>query len=292
MKKISLFGLGNMGIGAARNLLKAGFDLTIYNRTAEKAAPFAALGARIAATPAEAAAGAEAIISIIGDDAASRSLWLGESGTGQDGALGAAPAGCIFVECSTLSVEWVLELDEKARARGCHVVDAGLGGGPGVLAAGTITLFVGAEPEVFTRIEPVLAAFSKERFYFGTPGMGMAFKLINNMMVDVQLSTLAEGLALAERAGLDMAKTRHAIETGPTASPIVKMKIADLLAEKYEPAAFALKWMKKDAHYMARFAGQVGLSIPVADAARGILDKASAQGLDEKDWTALASMYA
>jgi 3-hydroxyisobutyrate dehydrogenase-like beta-hydroxyacid dehydrogenase len=103
---------------------------------------------------------------------------------------------------------------------------------------------------------------------------------------------LAEGVALAKRAGLDMAKTRHAIETGPTASPIVKMKIADLLAEKYEPAAFALKWMKKDAHYMARFAGQVGLSIPVADAARDILDKASAQGLDEKDWTALASMYA
>ncbi|TXT46622.1 MAG: 3-hydroxyisobutyrate dehydrogenase [Spirochaetes bacterium] len=292
MKKISLFGLGNMGVGAARNLLKAGFDLTIYNRTADKAAPFAALGARIVATPAEAARGAEAIISIVGDDEASRSLWLGKSGTGEDGALGVAPAGCIFVECSTLSVEWVLELDEKARAKGCHVVDAGLGGGPGVIATGTIPLFVGAEPEVFSRIEPVLAAFSKDRFHFGTPGMGMAFKLINNMMIDVQLNAMAEGLALAQRAGLDMGMTRTAIEVGATASPIVKMKIGDVLAEKFEPAAFALKWMKKDAHYIARFSGQVGLSIPVADAARGILDKASAQGLDEKDWIALASMYA
>lgn len=291
MKRISLFGLGNMGAGAAKNLLAAGFELTIYNRTGDKTLPFAALGARIAASPAEAAQGAEAIVSITGDDQASRSLWLGKSGTGEDGALGAAPKGCVFVECSTLSVEWILELDEKARARGCHVVDAGLGGGPGVMAAGTISLFVGAEPEVFALVEPVLAAFSKERFHFGTPGMGMAFKLINNMMIDVQINALAEGLALAKQAGLDLETTKKAIEDGTTSSPIVRMKIANILSDTFEPAAFALKWMKKDAHYMARFADHMGLSTPVADAARLILDKASAKGLDEKDWTVLSTMY-
>src|SRR4051794_18028966 len=105
MQKVAMLGLGIMGNGIARNLLKAGFSLSVYNRTRAKAEPLAALGATVAASPREAAAGADIVIAMVGDDQASRAVWLGE-----DGALAVSPANAVLVECSTLSLEWVREL--------------------------------------------------------------------------------------------------------------------------------------------------------------------------------------
>jgi 3-hydroxyisobutyrate dehydrogenase len=285
MKRIAFFGLGNMGVGIAGNLIKAGYQLTIYNRSLDKAKPFLERGASIAGSPAEAARSAEAIVSVVGDDAASKAMWLGP-----DGALAAAPAGCIFVECSTLSIAWIEELNTAAKARSCHLVEAGLGGGPGVAAAGTINLFCGGDPEVFKRVQPVLAAFSKEQFVFGPTGTGMVYKLINNMMIDVQVSALAEGLALASRSGIDMDIVEKAIGLGSISSPVVKMKVADIRRGRFEPVSFALKWMRKDAHYMKEYAKGLGQETPVADAARGLLDRAYDSGLADKDWTVLSNV--
>jgi len=286
MRKIAVFGLGSMGVGIAENILKAGYELTVYNRSSEKTKPFVDRGARAAATPADAARDADAIVSVVGDDAASRSMWQGA-----DGALSSAPAGCIFVECSTLSLDWIRELDRLAVSKGCHLVDAGLGGGPQVAAAGTIGLFVGADAQVFEKIRPLLLSFSKEQFWFGPTGSGMAFKLINNMMIDIQITGLCEGLALAERAGLNMDVVARAALSGSTSSPIVKMKIDDIRARKYEPVFFALKWMRKDSHYAAKFAGEVKLDMPAASAARSVLDAAADKGLMNKDWIALGEVY-
>ena len=125
---VALLGLGIMGGGMAQNLLKAGFPLSVYNRTRAKAEPLAAQGARIAATPREAAAGAEVVIAMVGDDVASRAVWLGD-----DGALAGAAPGALLVECSTLSLAWVRELAGLAAERGLAFLDAPV---PGRLAAG------------------------------------------------------------------------------------------------------------------------------------------------------------
>ncbi|MHB9004987.1 MAG: NAD(P)-dependent oxidoreductase, partial [Coriobacteriia bacterium] len=152
MKNIAVFGLGNMGAAIARNILKAGYSLTVYNRTSEKTKPLAGMGARVATTPAAVARNSDAIVSVVGDDAASRAVWLGA-----DGALAMAPKDCIIVECSTLSVDWVRELSSRAAERGLRFVDAGLGGGPGTIPAGTMNLFVGAELATFDAVKPLLA---------------------------------------------------------------------------------------------------------------------------------------
>src|SRR5688500_13449690 len=133
MTKLAVLGLGIMGTGIAANLLKAGHGLAVYNRTAARAQPLADLGARVAATPAEAAEGAEVVLSVVGDDEASRAVWLGEQG-----ALGGMVSGAIVVECSTLSVAWIRELQQQAAARDLRLVDAPLGGSKPAAEAGTL----------------------------------------------------------------------------------------------------------------------------------------------------------
>lgn len=286
MKHIAILGLGNMGANIAHSLHKAGFALAVYNRTPERTHPFIDKGVKIAASPAEAVRAADAVISVVGDDAASKAVWMG-----REGALDAVPKGACIVECSTLSLEWVRELAALASVRQLRFADAGLGGGPSTIPGGTLKLFVGAEQATFDAIRPVLAAFSKEQFRFGNPGSGMAFKLINNMMIDVQVSALCEGIAMAERAGLDMAVVEKAIAAGSSSSPAVVSNIAGIMARKYEPASFQLRWMRKDAAYMEKFSREQGLHLPVAKAAQGLLDTAGDKGWMDRNWTAIAELY-
>lgn len=286
MKNIAVLGLGNMGANIADKILQAGYALTVYNRTTEKAQAFAEKGAKIAPTPADAVRHADAVVSVVGDDAASKAVWLAEGG-----ALAAAPKGCIIVECSTLSLDWVAELGGLAASHGLRFADAGLGGGPGSIIAGKLNLFVGTESATFDAVKPLLASFSKDQFRFGPAGMGMAFKLVNNMMIDVQVSALAEGLAIIEKSGIDMTEAERAIKAGVTASPIVVLNLPDIVAHKYEPAAFALRWMRKDAAYMEKFADAQGIALPVAKAARSLLESASRKGWLDKNWTILAELY-
>jgi len=286
MKKIAVLGLGNMGANIADKILQAGYALTVYNRTTEKTKAFVGKGARIASTPADAVREADAVVSVVGDDAASKAIWLGEKG-----ALAAAPKGCIIVECSTLSLDWIKELSGLAAHHGVRFADAGLGGGPGSIVAGTLNLFVGAESATFDAVKPLLATFSKEQFRFGSAGAGMAFKLINNMMIDIQISALGEGLAIAEKSGIDMKEVERAIKSGVTSSPIVVMNLPGLLSRTYEPAAFALKWMRKDAVYMEKFADTQNIALPVAKAARSLLESAARKGWMDKNWTVIAELY-
>ena len=286
MKNIAVLGLGNMGAAIAEKILKAGYGLTLYNRTPDKMNPFMEKGAKDAATPAEAAKGADVIISVVGDDAASRNIWLGEAG-----ALAAAPKGCIVVECSTLSLDWVRELNRLATSQGLRFVDAGLGGGPASIPAGTLNLFVGAEQETFDIVKPLLAVFSAEQFRFGPAGTGMAYKLINNMMIDVQVSALCEGLAMAERSGVDMKEAGRAIIAGAAASGAVVSNLAGILAQAYEPPSFRLRWMRKDAAYMEKFSDEKGLELPVAKAARSLLEDAASKGWLDRNWTIVAELY-
>lgn len=286
MKTIAVLGLGNMGFNIAANILRAGYELRVYNRSAGKDVELVKQGAKRATSPAEAVRGADAVVSVVGDDEASKTMWLGEKG-----ALAAALPGCCIVECSTLSLAWVKELSSLAQDHSLRFADAGLGGGPGSIPGGTMNLFVGAEQATFEAVQPLLAAFSKRQFRFGPPGAGMAYKLINNMLIDVQVSALVEALAMMEKSGIDMEEAEKAMMNGSFSSPAVTSNIKGLMAKSYEPVSFQLRWMRKDADYMARFAREKGMELPVAAAARALLEEAASKDWSSKNWTVIRELY-
>ncbi|MDX9827959.1 MAG: NAD(P)-dependent oxidoreductase [Spirochaetia bacterium] len=286
MKTIAILGLGNMGINIAAGILKAGYELRVYNRSKGRDGELVKNGAKSASSPAEAVRGADAVVSVVGDDEASRAMWLGDQG-----ALAAASPGCCIVECSTLSLAWVQELSTLAHEHSLRFADAGLGGGPGSIPGGTMNLFVGAEQATFDAVQPLLASFSKQQFRFGLPGAGMAYKLINNMMIDVQVSALVEALAMMEKAGIDMAEAEKAMMNGSFSSPAVTSNIKGLMAKSYEPVSFQLRWMRKDADYMNRFTDEKGMKLPVAAAARALLEEAAAKGWSSRNWTVIRELY-
>jgi 3-hydroxyisobutyrate dehydrogenase len=291
MQNVALLGLGIMGNGIARSLLKAGFPLKIYNRTRAKAEPLAALGATVADSPRAAAAGADIVIAMVGDDQASRAVWLGDpsaSSGRSGGALAVAQAGAVLIECSTLSIAWVRELAARCAELELDFLDAPVTGSKDAAEAGTLKLMVGGEAAALERARPVLDAFSAQTTHFGPSGAGALIKLINNLMVAAQVAVLAEGLNLAEQGGLDMAQVvPFLINAGP-GSPVVKAKAARIAARDYADTQFALRWMHKDTNYAMHAADEFGVPMPTLAAARELYRMARNLGLEEQDFAAVA----
>ncbi len=246
MHRIAFLGLGNMGTGMARRLVAAGHQVAVYNRTPARAAPLRRLGATLAATPRAAAEGAEVVFSMVGDDAASRHMWLG-----RDGALAARTAPRAFaVECSTISHVWLARLAARAKMCGLRFVDCPVTGLPDAAAAGRLTLFVGAAPADLKALEPVFAAIATEIVHFGPVGAGNAYKLIVNLMGSIQIAALAEGLVIAERAGLDLRQVAEALAKGGSASPQVVRNAPLMIKGGHErKVVFSGKWRLKDTLY-------------------------------------------
>lgn len=283
MKRVALMGLGIMGRGLAANILKAGHQLTVYNRSRDKAEPFAARGAQVANSPREAAAGAEVIISCVGDDAASRAVWMGE-----DGALTSAQPGAILVECSTLSVDWTRELAETVKARGFAFLDAPMAGSRGAAANAELTLFVGGEAQALDAARPVLEAVSRRIAHLGPNGAGATYKLINNMMAAAQVAGLAEGMRLAEAAGLNMDQIRELVLSGASTSPMVTSKAPRILERRYGDIDFALRWLLKDVRYALALGEQYGVSLRTIAATEAVFRAADERGHGDDDSAAAA----
>jgi 3-hydroxyisobutyrate dehydrogenase len=264
MARVAFIGLGNMGFGMAQRLLRAGHDLRLFNRTRAKATALERAGARVCLSPREASDGVEAVIAMTADDSSSRSVWLGP-----DGVLAAELAPrALAVECSTLSHEWVTELAAAAKARKLRYIDAPVTGLPESAAGGTLTLLVGADPVDLDSARPILAAFSQRILRFGAVGSGTAYKLIINMIGAVQIASLAEGFALAERAGLDLQVALEAICTGQAASPQVVRNVRRMVANDHdEDVVFTPMLRLKDVEYALRFARELALGSPFGELA-------------------------
>src|ERR1700743_313701 len=216
MPRVAFIGLGRMGHGMAGRYLDAGFALTVWNRSKAKADDLIARGARWAGSPVDAAADADAVVTMVADDEASRQVWLGK-----DGAAAAMKAGTLAIECSTVSYGHALELARELRSRGLIYIDSPVTGLPDAAASGKLTMLVGAEATDLERARPYLVPLSSTIRHFGPVGTGTVYKLINNLMGAIQIAGIAEGLAIAEQAGLDMKLVLEAIETGVAASQIV-----------------------------------------------------------------------
>jgi len=261
---VAVIGLGKMGIGLARQLVRAGHDLRVYNRTPSKAAELRREGAHACETPREACDGADAVIGMTADDASSRSVWLGA-----DGILAGRLASQAFaIECSTLSYAWVMELAEKARARDLRYIDSPVTGLPDRAATGTLTLLVGADASHLDAAKPMLGAVSNRILHFGAIGAGTAYKLIINMIGAVQIASLAEGVAIAERAGLDLAVVAEAIAVGQAASPQVVRNSRRMIDREHDQNIdFTPLLRLKDVEYALKFARTLGIASPFGDLA-------------------------
>lgn len=281
MESVALMGLGIMGSGMARNLIKAGFPLTVYNRTRERALPFQAMGARVAASPREAAAGATVIISMVGDDVASRAVWQGEQG-----ALAGASPGAVLIECGTLSPAWIREWAGLAQARGCGCLDAPVTGSKEQAEGGQLLFLVGGESESLERVRPVLAAMSRGVEHLGPIGCGVMMKLINNLICGVQIATLAEAMALVERTALDRDQVLRLLYAGAPGSPIVKTIAPRMAARNYD-VNFFLNWMEKDLRYALSLGQAHGAALETVSAARSLFEASLQRGLGEKDMSAV-----
>jgi 3-hydroxyisobutyrate dehydrogenase len=255
MLRIAFLGLGKMGFGMASRLVAAGHSVSVYNRTAARAEPLVRLGARAASSPRSAAQNADVIIGMTADDDSSRAMWAGG-----EGALAASNApDALAIECSTLSHDWVLELATLVRTRGFRYVDAPVTGLPDAAASGTLTLLVGAEHADLDAARPVFASLATRVLHFGGVGQGTAYKLMVNLIGAVQIASAAEGLAVAEAAGLDLRTVADAIGSGQAASPQVVRNVRRFVAGDHGGAVnFTPALRLKDIEYALRLARKLG----------------------------------
>ena len=258
MAHVAFIGLGRMGHGMAGRYLDGGFTVAIWNRSKAKGEDLIARGARWASSPADAARGADAIVTMVADDEASRAVWLGG-----DGAASTAKAGALAIECSTVSYRHALDLARQLRGRGLIYVDSPVTGLPDAAANGKLTLLVGAEPADLEKARPFLAPLSATIRHFGAAGTGTVYKLINNLMGAIQIAGIAEGLAIAELAGLDMKLVLEAVETGVAASPQVIRHSKRMAARNFSGANFTAALRHKDAAYAVALAESLLSDVPV-----------------------------
>lgn len=279
--RVAVLGLGTMGMGMAKNLLKAGFSVSVYNRTRAKAEQLAAAGAHIADTPADAARDAEVAISMLSDDDASRRTW-----TGEHGALNGVKPGAVIVESSTVTPAWIAELAGLSSEHGLSLLDAPVTGSRAQAEGGQLTFLVGGDASILERVRPALAAMSKEIVHLGPVGSGARMKLINNFLCGVQVASLAEGLAWIERSGLDREQALNILCKGAPGSPLINAISARMVAATYD-VNFLLSLMSKDLRYAVADAATLGVDLRAAKTAETRFVEAASAGYADKDMSAV-----
>jgi 3-hydroxyisobutyrate dehydrogenase-like beta-hydroxyacid dehydrogenase len=268
-----------MGHGMAARYLDAGFSVAVWNRSKAKAEDLIARGARWATSPEDAAIDADAVVTMVADDEASRAVWLTK-----DGAAATMKAGTIAIECSTVSHEHALFLARELANRGLIYIDCPVTGLPDAAASGKLTLLVGAAPADVELARPFLTPLSTTIRHFGPVGSGTVYKLINNLMGAIQIAGIAEGLAIAERAGLDMKLVLEAIEAGVAASPQVIRHSKRMVARDFSGNTFTAALRHKDAAYAVALAENLLSETPlIGRAAVEAYARAKAHAPDEDE---------
>ena len=282
--KVAVLGLGIMGAGMARQLVAKGFEVAVWNRDSSKAVPLGAIGARVAVTPAEAARNADLVLAMLSNDEASRAVWLDAGG-----ALAAMRVDTIAIESSTLTVDWIRELAAAAQARGVGFLDAPVTGSKAQAEGGALSFLVGGPVELLERARPALAAMSGSIVHLGPSGSGATMKLINNFLCGVQVASLAEAIAMAERSGLDARQAAALLSAGSPGSPLVKMVAQRMLDRAYTPNFF-VPLMAKDLSYARQAFARLGIELASATVARERFVAAERAGFGDQDIASIVEL--
>ena len=261
-RRVAFLGLGVMGHPMAGHLARAGHHVTVFNRTAAKAAAWVAEhggenSCKSAATPAEAAADAEIVFACVGNDADLHSVTLGEGG-----AFAGMKAGAIFVDHTTASAEIARQLSAAAQARGLHFIDAPVSGGQAGAVNGALTVMCGGDQSPFQTIEPVALCFARAVTRLGDSGSGQLAKMVNQIAIAGLLQGLAEAVAFGQRAGLAMPQVLDVIGKGAAQSWQMDNRGKTMVEGRFD-FGFAVDWMRKDLGLVLDEARRNGAQLPV-----------------------------
>ncbi len=284
-QRVAFIGLGIMGSRMAANLARAGFDLTVYNRTEATARQFAEQhGAKLATTPAAAAENAELIVTMVVDAAQVEAVLLGE-----DGALSAARPGTLCIDCSTIGPTATRMIAAKLAEHEVRMVDAPVTGSSPKAADGTLTIMVGGDQTDVERAMPVLEAMGKLIVHAGPLGQGQMVKLVNNAVAAINTATVGQALVFADRAGVDLDALEAVMSAGSGGSAVLELKAGPMRAHDYS-TLFKLDHMLKDVRLCLEEGQGAGAPFAFAALTREILTAASGRGLGDADFAALVEV--
>src|SRR6202171_209569 len=281
IKTISYLGLGTMGSGMASNLLKAGYKLTVWNRSVEKCEPFAAKGARVADTPANAVRDAELVMYSLSNDQAVEEVVFRAQGI-----LRGIQSGQIAMDMSTVLPAMSLREQEAYAKRGVDFLDGPVFGSKNEAANAELWIMAAGNKAIFEIVKPILEHLGQTVHYFGKNGNAAAMKLVGNLIVALELEALAEGLVLAQKAGLDLDTVMEVVKVADFRSPLLVSNGQNIVKRDFSPS-FALNLMLKDAGLIEKFAGSLPSAIPALRVVEKNLASAVALGFGKENASAV-----
>ncbi len=282
MDRIGFAGLGTMGSSMAANLRKAGLELTVWNRTPGRALELVAAGAREAASAAEMAASSDVVVVCVSDTPDVEAVLFGPAGVAEG-----LRRGSLVIDCSTIAPQATRESGRRLAELGCALVDAPVSGGSEGARLGTLTVFVGGAPEDVARAQPVLRAIGKTITHLGPLGSGQAAKAVNQVVISGAYLSVAEGLVLGMRAGLDPHRLVEALSAGAAQSWVLANRSGRVIDDDY-PLGFRVALHRKDLGIALQLAGALDLELPVAALTAGLEDALIAASHGDEDMSALA----
>ena len=285
MKKIGFIGLGIMGLAMSENLLKAGYDLVVHNRTSGKTDRLAALGASVCASPAEVAARAEAVVIMVKADQDVEDVVLGK-----EGVLAGAVPGMVILNGTTILPATSQRLAATAAAHGVDMLDCPVTGSAPQARDGKLTFMVGGSKDAFAASKPVLLAMGKAAYYLGASGTGSYAKLANNTMYAINLLSFVEALMIASKSGIDPELFIEIVGNGGAKSLVSEAKLAKIVGRDFSPA-FSLAMLGKDMGLVGQLSADLGVSTPVLNAVKGVLREALATGIGDEDVSSIVKWY-
>ncbi|KZE50039.1 6-phosphogluconate dehydrogenase [Brevibacillus parabrevis] len=274
---IGWIGLGNMGVPMASNLLSAGYDVRVWNRSPEKAAPLVALGAKQTESLAQLADECDVLFTMVSDDEAVKAIY-----TGTDGLLSARVSGKLAIDMSTIAPETSRFLAEQSKKAGLRFLDAPVSGSVGPAKEAQLVIMVGGEKADYEVAKQMLDKLGKAAIYLGSHGAGTSAKLAINLLLGITVQGVSETLLFARSLGIDTEQMLEIISQSAVGTPLIRGKAASILADDF-PAAFALKHMAKD----LRLAREAGVATPLAESAQATYRHALEEGLGELDLMAI-----
>ncbi len=282
MVKVAFIGMGTMGAPMAINLLKAGHAVTVHNRTREREEPVAAAGASRAASPQEAAIGAEIIITCVSDSPDVEAVMLGEAGV-----IHGAEGGAIAIDMSTISPSVTRRIAQALAEKGIAMLDAPVSGGSEGAKNGTLSIMIGGDADAVNRAMPVLEAMGKTITHVGAIGSGQITKAINQVIIAGTYWGVAEGMVMGLKAGLDMEKVVQAVGSGAAGSWGLTNRSANMINNEY-PLGFRVRFHRKDLHIALEAARELGVPLAIAAFVEQIETGLIARGYGDEDISNIA----
>ena len=275
-ERVGFIGLGIMGRGMAHNLLKAGFEVCVWNRTASRIDALVEAGATKGSSPADVAAKSDIIVTCVSDTPDVERVVLGE-----DGVIHGAKAGALLVDCSTISPQVTKDVAAKLEEKGVHMLDAPISGGSEGAAKGTLSIMVGGEEDQFARALPVLQAMGKTITHIGPVGTGQTVKLVNQVLVVGNCLAMCEALLLAQAGGVDLQKTFDAISQGAAGSWMFTNRGPQIMNRDWRPG-FTIALQQKDLRLVLDAADELGVPLAGTSLIFNLYRTLEAQGLEEE----------